>query len=191
MTNDELAAALGRRDALVVHFSHHSDMGNGVVFPNDLQFAITNIATKARSCCVVWPGHRMDLPGSVGVVFRPTVANVLSVFNSDSGSSDGRDGSDNSAGVPLTQESFLASFEVRGLYNEWRVKGAAVCGIFVANVRDILVKKHLSVPGGPDGPVRTIGADPTSLGDVFRAFPGVPVFTIENGKVLQVPAPPV
>jgi hypothetical protein len=64
------------------------------------------------------------VPGSVGVIFRPVCANVISAAGSDSGSTMLPDGSDGSAGLPLSPESLAATFEVgHDSYNEWRVRG--------------------------------------------------------------------
>lgn len=143
MTDSDLKAALENREAVVVHFSHHALMLSGSVFPEDLQNAIQNKDKWALSCSVLWPGHKMKLCGDVGVIFQPTVASVLSVSNADSGSYAGSDGTDYSAGYPLDMDTFESTFEVNGDYNEWRVKGADVAGIFIHNPNCVLVKKEM------------------------------------------------
>ena len=77
--NLERIAMLARRND--AYFARYEEGG---VFPDDLQAAITNRNSWALSCCVVWPGHQMDLPGEVGIVLRPTAAEqVLSVAKTD------------------------------------------------------------------------------------------------------------
>jgi hypothetical protein len=99
MNDDELARKLKERDAVVVHFSHHANMRGRGVFPVDMHEAIRNKDHWALSCSVLWPGYGMDPCGSVGVLFKPLVASVLSVSNKDSGSWTTHDGIDQSAGV--------------------------------------------------------------------------------------------
>lgn len=183
MTNDELAAGLDKKQALVVHLSHHAVMDpSRPNFPEDIRRAVAR-ADIALSCVVVWPGHGMDLPGSVGVIFAPSSASVVSVSNSDAGATTLSDGSDGSAGLDLTAESFEKSFEVVGAYNEWRVKGARVVGIFVANPHNIMVKKDRQFDVGGETIEMTV-ADPIELAAVFAAFPHQRVYTMgPHGKV--------
>ena len=97
-----LLDALAQRNALIVHFSHRANMREGGVFPSDLQAAIANAERWTLSCCVVWPGHTMDLPGEVGLILLPTATEqILSVANTDSGSSELDCGEEVSGGVPL------------------------------------------------------------------------------------------
>lgn len=63
MTLDELQQGLADRNAAIVHFSHHADTRPGSYFPHDLKNAIANNDTWPLSCCVLWPGHQMNLPG--------------------------------------------------------------------------------------------------------------------------------
>lgn len=79
---------LNDRKIAVVHFSHHAVMGHSVAFPDDLTHAINNYLCETRSCCALVPGHKMELPGSVGVIFEPDLDHVISVLHDDSGSSD-------------------------------------------------------------------------------------------------------
>lgn len=190
MTDAELNAELSARRAAVVHFSHHAKMREGGVFPDDLQAAILNKDDWPLSCSVLWPGHRMRPCGSVGVVFRPLVASVLSVSNSDSGSYAAKDGGDNSLGQPLSLDTLRESFNVVGAYNEWRLQGAEVVGIFVHNIYWLEAKKLQDVPGLPDGEVlRDIGPIRIELDEVFDAFPAWPVFTMSNTGLVLVSRP--
>lgn len=187
MTDAELEDRLTEKGAVVVHFSHHSDMGpRGLLFPADLVNAINNRDKFPLSCSVVWPGHTMELVGSVGVIFKPKCANVISVSNADSGSMTMADGSEGSLGVPLSDESFVSTFRPVDAYNEWRVQGAEVIGIFVANVNCIFTKREVEfdVMGVKQ---KTVSAESTSLADIFRAFPSQRVFTMGSGGLEEIP----
>ncbi|WP_133061206.1 hypothetical protein [Paraburkholderia hospita] len=177
MTDDELFAGLAERKALIVHFSHHANMREGGVFPEDLQDAIKNRNQWKLSCCVVWPGHRMNLPGSVGVIFRPrSTTNIVSVSNVDSGSHEGVDGEDQSSGDPLSTASFAKSFDVE-VYNEWRVLDTDVEGIFVSNPNNIYVKKKQCFQV-LDKSYWDIAMQPIQLSEVMDAFPNHPIITM-------------
>ncbi len=190
MTDDTLLAQLNARKATVVHFSHHANMRDGGVFPYDLQQAILNKDKWSLSCSVLWPGHSMQPCGSVGVIFQRTVASVLSVSNTDAGSHMGDDGIDRTAGEPLSFDSFAKTFQVTGAYNEWRVRGASVLGIFVHDIVRLGAKKRLEVPGLPDGGVlHEIGCTCIDLVEVFDAFPALPVFTIAPAGLVSVSRP--
>lgn len=76
------------RCVVIIHFSHFAKMAHAFEFPADLQHAISSFQSETRSCCALWPKHGMDLPGSVGVIFKPTFDQVLSVLSDDSGSTD-------------------------------------------------------------------------------------------------------
>ena len=105
MTDEELVQALRQRRAAIVHFSHHADMGRGVTFPGDLQDAIAHRDRWALSCHVVWPGHSMDLVGSVGVILDVTsTSQVVSINSRDSGSRQLPDGSDVFGGMSLSKK---------------------------------------------------------------------------------------
>jgi hypothetical protein len=185
MQGFNLAVELSARQSLIVHFSHHANMRAGGIFPNDMHDAIENRNEWVLSCCAVWPGHNMDLPGSVGVVFNPSPSNVVSVSNSDSGSSTDRDGAEQSAGVPLSPHSFHDSFRVAGAYNEWRLLGAEVVGIFVANPHEIYTKREVVVPF-EGGVIREISAEPVSLGYVLECFPQLRVFTMSGSVIIEL-----
>jgi hypothetical protein len=188
MTNDELVVGLDKKQAMVVHLSHYAVMDpSRPNFPEDMQRAIAR-ADITLSCVVVWPGHGMDLPGSVGVIFAPSSASVVSVSNSDAGATTLPDGSDGSAGVDLTAESFEKSFEVVGAYNEWRVKGARVKGIFVADPRNIMAKKVRQFEVGGEM-VEMTAADHIELAEVLAAFPHQRVFTMGPNGMVELPRP--
>jgi hypothetical protein len=180
MTDAELTDGLRQRNASVVHFSHHAEMGRRTVFPTDLLQAIENKDAWTLSCHVIWPDHRMDLVGSVGIILQPTaISQVISVSSRDSGSREHHDGSDQSSGVPLSKESLDATFNPTGAYNEWRVKGAQVAGIFVAEPPLIYTKKIQLIGGGPHQ-IETIASAETSLREVIDAFPDLCIYTMES-----------
>lgn len=131
----------------------------------------------------------MDLPGDVGLVFRPTATDqVLSVANTDSGSSQLACGEDLSGGLSLTPETLAATFSVvPGDYNEWRVKGAEVSGVFVASANGVQAKKRqrLTVDGADD--FEDIWPAAFSLAEVKTAFPGLDLITMthDGSRVLD------
>ena len=190
MNDDELARKLKERNAVVIHFSHHANMRGGGVFPVDMHEAIRNKDHWALSCSVLWPGHGMDPCGSIGVLFKPSVASVLSVSNKDSGSWTSPNGIDQSAGVPLTAESFEKTFHIDGAYNEWRIIRAEVAGIFVLDARSIMVKKCGPVHGLPNGEIlHEIGCTPIQLTEVFDVFPNLPIFTLTHEELKELTLP--
>lgn len=190
MTDDSLLAELDAYKAAVVHFSHHANMRKDGVFPDDLQAAILNKDRWPLSCSVLWPDHAMQPCGSVGVIFKPAVASVLSVSNTDAGSREGDDGIDRSAGEPLTLDAFKKTFQVSGAYNEWRVRGAEVVGIFVHDIDRIEAKKLLEIPGLPGGELLLeIGCARIDLAEVFDAFTTLPVFTMTSSGLARVSRP--
>jgi hypothetical protein len=125
----------------------------------------------------------MDLIGSIGVLFRPSCANILSVSNTDSGSLTWSDGTEGSLGEQLTVDSFETSFDVAdGEYNEWRIQGAAIEGIFVANPASILVKFQTDM--GIEGLEKMHSLKIISINEVFSTFPDHRIFTMNShGKV--------
>jgi hypothetical protein len=75
MTDKELWDFLTATGAAVVHLSHYAVMDpTRPIWPEDMRRAIAQKDDFNLSCVVVWPGHSMSLPGSVGVIFKPTCA---------------------------------------------------------------------------------------------------------------------
>ena len=145
MDEEQFQDFIAKRRVVVVHFSHLAVMKHEVPFPEDLHHALNNWRTERRSCCALWPGHGMNLPGTVGVIFRPELSNVLSVLASDSGASD-ESGEESSLGQLPSETTLTESLEVPpGSYNEWRLTSAKPLGIFVTNIDHILVKQLLKV----------------------------------------------
>ncbi|WP_374682861.1 hypothetical protein [Accumulibacter sp.] len=188
MTDQELSAFLATKGAAVVHLSHHAVMDPArPIWPEDMRRAIAKKDDFNLSCVVVWPGHRMPLPGSVGVIFKPTCANVVSASSSDSGSTMLPDGSDGSAGFPLSPETLASTFDVwNGTYNEWRVRGAEVVGIFVADPSNIEVKKDVVLNAGGHE-FKDVAATSITMGEVFAAFPHHSVFTMGPAGMIEIP----
>jgi hypothetical protein len=183
----QLTAELTRRQALIVHFSHFSNMREGGVFPDDLQAAIAHKDCWALSCCAVWPGHSMQIPGEVGLIFRPTaVDQILSVANSDAGAQQFGSGDELSGGNALTPQSLADSFHVKaGDYNEWRVRGAEVCGIFVAHSAGVNAKTIHKIDDGGIFGDDTIAPSPFSIAEVRAAFTALPLVSMTaNGPMI-------
>jgi len=187
MEESKFQELMTKKSLAIVHFSHFAKMAHAVEFPCDLHHAINSFQSEARSCCAIWPGHRMNLPGSVGVIFEPKFEQVCSVLQDDSGSSDyGR--KERSGGVNPSQKTILESLNVvDGRYNEWRVLGAKPIGIFVANTVDICVKKKVTLSCNgeafEDFPCTSI-----TLKEVFDKFPGMEIFTMGSGGLCPVTA---
>lgn len=185
MNDFYLESELKRREAVVVHFSHHSNMRDGGTFPEDLQQAIANNKDWVLSTCVVWPGHPMRLPGDIGVIFSPSVASVVSVSNDDSGSMTTSDGVERSLGEELSYSSFERTFDVSGAYNEWRIKGANVLGIYIRNPHSMSGKKvrKMNAPT----PIETIAPCTVELAEVLAAFPLLKFYTHDSSKLVEIP----
>ena len=191
MTDLDLIVALNNRNALIIHFSHYAKMREGGVFPKDLKDAITNHEIWPLSCVVIWPGHEMDLPGSIGVIFKlNSVSNILSVLNDDSGSYyDVEKENDCSGGVILCEDSFEQTFQVNiGQYNEWRVQNADVFGIFVNNPSKNYAKKKLTINEDKIS-FEDIGLTTIFINEVFESFPGLLVYTMGSNGVEEVKKP--
>lgn len=187
MTHQELLARLGARQALIVHFSAHAVMRDGVDYPTDLEQVLAEKEPWPLSCSVLTPGHHMTVTGSVGVILEPrTAEDVLSVYHDDAGAYDVA-GSNQSAGAALSDATFDTSIDdtVLGAYNEWRVRGARPVGIFVLDPSNILVRQKGTVPG-PFGDEEIILACPISLNAVRAAFHGQPIWTMTPDGPLQI-----
>lgn len=186
MKESDFQELIDRRGIVVVHFSHLAVMSHKIVFPRDLQHAITHYESENRSCCALWPGHRMQLPGCVGVIFRPTFEQVLSVLADDSGSSD-FGATEQSAGEIPSERTILESLKVPpGRYNEWRVRGAAPSGIFVANPASILAKQEVELDCGVEK-IKEINSVPIKLSQVSAAFPELQLFTMKIRGLERLP----
>ncbi|WP_019276365.1 hypothetical protein [Vibrio coralliilyticus] len=184
MNNDEFQAALLQVGAVVVHFSHHSNMREGGKFPTDLQEAIENVEHWSLSCCVLTPELNLKCPGSVGIIFEPLSEQVLSVSNDDSGSSF-TNGEERTGGVKLTQESFDTTFELVSDYNEWRVQGAKVKGIYIDDPNQIYVKKELVI-GDEEFSTTTIGVTCIDLQEVKGCFPNMDLYSFVDSSLTKL-----
>ena len=185
MDDPDFQKLLSDRNILVVHFSHFAVMGHSVEFPDDLLHAIFHHKDETRSCCALWPEHKMELPGSVGVIFKPTIKQIVSVLADDSGSSD-FGGTESSAGEIPTSETLLASLQVpAGRYNEWRVRGAEPIGIFVADIHNIYVKKKVQLHFNGRSS-NEICCTSITLQSIVEAFPGHPVYILQPSGLCKV-----
>ena len=185
MNDPDFQKLLSDHNVVIVHFSHFAVMGHLVEFPDDLFHAISHHEQETRSCCALWPGHEMEVPGSVGLIFQPTIDQVVSVLADDSGSSD-FGGTERSAGEVPTRETLLASLEVpSGRYNEWRVRGAKPTGIFVADVSNIYAKKKQQLHFNGTT-INEIGCTSITLQSVLDAFPGCSVYTLRQDGLHKV-----
>lgn len=178
MEEDKLKEIIRDHKITVVHFSHDAVMAHRVVFPEDLKYAIDNYSSDTRSCCAIFPGHSMSLPGSVGVIFAiQNIEEILSVSCQDSGASD-YSGSEDSMGVEPTENAITESLNQQvGSYNEWRIRGAKPIGIFVANPMNIMVKKEIKLNCAGEE-FTEIGIDIVPLADIQAAFPDLPLYTM-------------
>lgn len=176
---------LDERKIVVVHFSCYGVMGHRVTFPNDLHHALSNYEQETRSCCAIYPGHNMSLPGSVGLIFRPKYSQVLSVCSADSGSSDYA-GHEGSLGAFPEEDAILESLQVSsGMYNEWRILGAELTGVFVSNPQAIEVKQEVTLALGMER-FTEIGCVRISLQAVKEAFPNLLVYTMGDDGLIQL-----
>ena len=183
MDESKFHKLLTERDVVIVHFSHFAVMGQYVEFPDDLEHAITFYQSETRSCCALWPGHIMEPPGSVGVIFKPTFEQVLSVLADDSGSSD-FGGAENSGGHAPSEQNIMESLNVpAGRYNEWRVKGAKPFAIFIANPKNICAKRKQQISHNGET-LEEIGCTNIEISSVFEAFPEMPIFTMSAQKLV-------
>ena len=184
---DELNSLLVTENVYIVHFSHHAKMRAGGVFPDDLRAAIAHRDDWNLSCCALTPGHNMDLPGDVGVLFEISDPNqILSVRSDDAGASQTQDGKDQSAGSDPSLTALKESLDVTcGSYNEWRVKGAKVSGIYVENPESIQAKRSVKfVVLGEEH--EDISAETIALECVRANFPNLKVFTFENSGLVEI-----
>lgn len=187
LTLDDLHSFLDTNDVRIVHFSHHAEMRAGVVFPDDLQAAIANRDKWNLSCCAIWPSHKMALPGDVGVLFELSNPNqILSVFSGDSGSHQLRDGPDFSGGDAPSTDALRSSLKVpKGAYNEWRIRGASVAGIYINNPAQLNAKckMQFEVNGEPH---EVISSETIQVDHVRASFPDQPLFTHKNGNFVEI-----
>ena len=185
MDDTRFECLLKARRVAVVHFSCYGVMGHRVTFPDDLVHALSTIKQETRSCCALYPGHEMDLPGSVGVILSPKYSHVLSVCSADSGSSD-YGGEEGSMGSIPEENAILESLRVpSGMYNEWRILGANPVGIFVSNPQCILVKQESTITVGRER-LTEIGCAQISLQAVKKAFPTLPVYMMRADGLEQL-----
>jgi hypothetical protein len=209
MTLHELMQQLIGRDALIVHCSQPARHGGGqryggiggddLIFPNDLLNAIEAVGGTGELCCsVVWPDH-LETYGSVGIVLRPrSTASIRSLSTVDAGSSwDESTGRRRTGGDPFSAQAVADTFANAAGYNEWTITDADCLGIFVhpTNPMQVATRVEPEKIDGYDPSAVAVGstlvATTIDLDDVVRLFPGQPIFTFHNGRIVQMERGPV
>lgn len=205
MTYDELMRLLIERRALIVHCSRPGKSGDeqrygelsgdDLLFPGDLSNAIDAAAgTGELSCSVIWPGH-LKTYGAVGIVLRPrSTDSVRSISPIDAGSSwDGTTGKRTGSGVPFSAEAVHETFANATDYNEWVIGDAECIGIFVHPTERLEVAARVpmtEVKGFDPSTMMdlgsTVGAVTIDLGMIESAFPDLPIFTYQHGRLWRL-----
>lgn len=129
----------------------------------------------------------MGLPGDVGVLLEiDDPKQIVSVCSDDSGSSQTEDGSDQSLGSEPSLSALNDSLDVVcGRYNEWRVIGAKVSGIYVENTNSMHAKRKVTFE--VSGVLyEDIAAESVNLESVKNNFPNLSVFTFQNGCLVEI-----
>jgi hypothetical protein len=177
LTYEELIWSLRRIPALIVHFSHHAKMREDGTFPEDLLASALNSGLWPLSCCLVWPDHKMNLPGSIGVVLRPRSLSSIVSVGSDDTASMSFDWQEGTLGAHLTAEELKQSMEVQsGNYNEWRVRDCDVVGVYV---EEPLQAKKAGPQFDPDDNylVQDIALETIQPEELYRNFADLPIIT--------------
>ncbi len=193
---------LGRHRALLVHFSG-TPKGAGSnfehLYPADLQSVIKHDAASGVSCSAVRPGDEFDdfetanATGCIGVVLG--LQNKHSLVGADPHDC----GSRMEGGVrkvfkerDITIDDLEETFTKRpsGSYNEWVIKDYVVLGIFAAPPFRVSV---LKVPDYPDDVPPWLrdstpipGFEQASVAQLIRTFPGLPIFSFRDGKIVSL-----
>lgn len=88
----------------------------------------------------------------------------------------------------LTVASFETSFSVSpGNYNEWRVQGAEIEGIFVADPNNIFVKCEVE-EGAGEWKTKTNGRKAITMDELFATLPDSRIVTMKSqgkGEILR------
>lgn len=192
MTYEDLIQDLRARKALIVHFSQHAKTKYNRVFPADMHAAIANSRAWPLSCTVVWPGHRMPVVGSVGVVLHPrSLASIVGAANQDAGSMTLPDGTEDGIGKPLDKDVLRETLNPPlGQINEWRMRECDVVGIYVEDCADIQVKEEVIIPVPDMHPVLDVATSSCTLKDIADAFPELPIYTFQAGEIFAARVPP-
>lgn len=189
----DLSRILKNKNVLIVHFSHDATMREGVYFPNDLLYAINNKDVLNLSCSAIYPGHTMDPVGSIGVIFKPRVKSIISVCSGDSGSYMSISGEEYSGGKIPTKKNILESLNPTGHYNEWRIKGAKVMGIFIRDDDNIQARGEtcIEIPPGlitedSGDCMNLISLKRVTLQEIKETFPHLKIYTIKNKSIIEL-----
>jgi len=171
---------LRSRQAALVHFSTVMAERLDLIFPKDLQQAIT-LKGAPLSFSTIQVGDtnphmtgRDGAEGSVGMLvdIGPTTL-IMSVSPSDSGSNPA-----GSLGLPPTEENCIRSVDQRVTSNEWRVQDYIPVGIFI--LPPIRVRQSYDVGGVP-----TVAEGPMSLEKVIASFPEQRIFSANADTFLE------
>lgn len=205
MTYDELMRLLIERRALIVHCSRPGKSGDeqrygklsadDLLFPGDLRNAIDAAAgTGELSCSLIWPDHLKSF-GAVGIVLRPrSTDSVRSISPIDAGSSwDETTGKRTGSGEPFSAEAVHETFDNATDYNEWVIGDAECIGIFVHPTERLEVAARVpmtEVEGFDPSTMMdlgsTIGTVTIDLRTIGSAFPDLPIFTYQHGRLWRL-----
>jgi hypothetical protein len=198
MTYAELLAELSSRKALIVHCSRpgKGDEGKDVVlFPQDMIDAVMLCDTgKTELCCsVIWPGH-VETFGDLGILLKPrSTEAVTMICTIDGGTSvDPSTGRRVGAGVPFSDQAVAETFASPTNYNEWNIDDADTIGVFVSSRRQlpqVAALQDITKIAGYDPVMGTeplIGHRWVEFSEIAAVFPDLPVFTIENGEIVDL-----
>jgi hypothetical protein len=205
MTYDELMRLLIERRALIVHCSRPGKSGDeqrygelsgdDLLFPGDLRNAIeAATGTGELSCSVIWPGH-LKTYGAVGIVLRPrSTSSVRSISPIDAGSSwDETTGKRTGSGVPFSAEAVHETFANATDYNEWVIGDAECIGIFVhpTEPMEVAARIQMTEVEGFDPSMMMdlgsmVGPVTINLGMIGSAFPDLPIFTYQDGRLWRL-----
>ena len=198
MTYEELLVELNYRKALIVHCSRPGK-GNEVLddlfFPEDMTNAMEICANQKKELCcsVIWPGH-IEVFGDIGIVLKPrSTASVTMICTTDGGSYvDQKTGRRVGSGEPFGRQAVADTFAKATDYNEWNVEDAVTIGVFVKSrnqLREVATPIDFPQIEGYDpsmGTERFVGSRYVELSEIAAAFPGLPIYTIEGGEIVDL-----
>lgn len=184
MDSKEFIEALKTKKALIVHFSNLATMSRNPQFPDDLKTVIDSPSSNPLSCCIVWPGHTMSLPGSVGVIIDPASSNIYGMCATDAGTSI-NNGEINSFTKPPSQEVLEEIYAFSDPYNECVVMNPKVIGIYIDNINHITVRRE-QILRCDDYIETNIGPVGGCLSDIFDSFEDLSIFTFIDGEIVSL-----
>ena len=72
-----------------------------------------------------------------------------------------------------------------GHYNEWRVRGAEVYGVYVSDVDSIAVRKEVRLDVGARRET-FVSAEEVAIDEVVEAFPDCNIYTISDRGIVEI-----